>query len=317
MTAVASNTAGLVVTALPSQVNHVGFEIDLVTDEATGQVPAMVAPIDFSLIQLENHSPTVGALLDMQIELTAGSGAGQVRTISSYDSGTFVATVSEEWDILPDIDTEYTLTRTQTRVIESYDEVSTTVTVDSAWTNMLDGSLPNNASQYVIHAAGSMTETGTSEAPLGESNSANTMYLAATANSSDQAYAGLTIEITGGTGLGETNVVYSYDGSNRLATVMTPWGVTPDATSTYEVQLGRARLPLQSADSNSAYWGMQLEVTGGTGAGQVRTISHYDGASKVVTVSESWITQPDETSQFQITTTELSSSGQPGTQIDE
>lgn len=316
VTAVALNTVGLLATALPSQVNHVGFEIDLVTDEASGLVSSMVTPIDFTKIQLEDHSPSVGALLGMQIELTSGSGAGQVRTISGYDQISFIATVSEEWLTPPDVSTGYTLTRTQTRLIQSYDEVTTTVTVDSNWSNMLDGSLPNNASQYVIHAAGNMTETGTSEVPLGESNSVNTMYLAAAANPADQAYAGLTIEITGGTGLGETNVVYGYDGSNRLATVMAPWGVTPDATSTYEVQLGRARLPLQSADSNSAYWGLQLEITEGAGAGQVRTISHYDGASKVVTVSEGWVTQPDETSQFQIATTELSASGQPGTQID-
>ncbi|MDE0734982.1 MAG: hypothetical protein OSB47_04110, partial [Pirellulaceae bacterium] len=314
VTAVTSNTVGLLSTAIPSQVNHVGFEVDLVTEEATGQVSSMVTPIDFTKIQLEDHSPVDPLqLLDMQIELTAGPGAGQSAIITDYDEISFIATVGEAWLTPPSAGTEYTLTRTQTRLIESYDEVTTIATVDSNWTVMLDGALPNMASQYVIHAAGNMTETGTSDVPIGESNTANRMYLATTANPADQAYAGLTIEITGGTGLGETNLIYGYDGSNRLATVMTPWGVTPDATSTYEIQFGRARLPIQSAKSNSAYWGLQLEITSGTGAGQVRTISHYDGSSKVATVSESWVTQPDATSQFQVATTALSASGQPGT----
>ncbi|HIA17934.1 MAG TPA: hypothetical protein EYN70_00675, partial [Planctomycetaceae bacterium] len=291
-----------------------GFEVELVTEEATGTVPSQL--IDFDLIILQAHSPVdPNSLVGMTVALTAGSGAGQSRTIVTYDDMTQTATVDQPWQTLPDTDTDYSLTRSQTRVIESYDESTTTATVDVAWTLMIDGTIPNTGSLYTIQAAANITETGTSEIPFGESNSANKMYLAATASSSYEAYTGLTIEITGGTGVGQTSAIYSYDGSNRLATLLTPWTVVPDATSIYQFQMGRARLPILSPASNSAYWGFQLEITAGTGAGQVRTISHYDGASKVATLSETWTTQPDETSQFQIATSDVSTTGQPGTQI--
>ncbi|MFA7174717.1 MAG: hypothetical protein WC340_15145 [Kiritimatiellia bacterium] len=45
-----------------------------------------------------------------------------------------------------------------------------------------------------------------------------------------------------------------------------------------------------------------ITITGGTGSGQVRFISGYDGTSKIVTVSEPWDTVPDVTSTYSIGT---------------
>ena len=314
VTSMASDALGLVAETLDSQVNHLGFEVDLVTVEATGTVPTQV--IDFNVVVLEDHSPVdPNSLVGMTVDLTAGSGEGQSRSIVSYNAMTKEATVDSPWQSLPDTDTEYSLSRTQTRFIESYDATTTTATVDAPWTLMIDGAIPNTNSLYTIRSAANVTETGFSEIPLGESNSANKLYLAATASSSYEAYTGLTIEIVNGTGQGQTSEIYSYDGSNRLATLLTPWTVIPDATSEYQFQMGRARLPVTAPASDSAYWGYELEVTAGTGVGQVRTISHYDGASKVATVSEAWTDTPDETSEFEITSTKVGTTGEPGTQI--
>ena len=56
------------------------------------------------------------------------------------------------------------------------------------------------------------------------------------------------------------------------------------------------------------YNGMAIEILSGTGAGQIRYISDYVGATKVATVSSNWTTNPDATSVFTIYGKSLSAS---------
>lgn len=51
---------------------------------------------------------------------------------------------------------------------------------------------------------------------------------------------------------------------------------------------------------DSFYNEASIFITAGTGAGQVRVIESYVGATKVATVSDAWVTNPDATSQFVI-----------------
>ncbi len=51
----------------------------------------------------------------------------------------------------------------------------------------------------------------------------------------DNAYSGMTIQITGGTGQGQSRRILTYNGSTFIATVATPWATAPDATSTYTI----------------------------------------------------------------------------------
>jgi hypothetical protein len=44
-----------------------------------------------------------------------------------------------------------------------------------------------------------------------------------------------------------------------------------------------------------------ISIVNGTGAGQFRRIVAYDGETKIATVATAWATNPDETSEFQIT----------------
>jgi hypothetical protein len=44
--------------------------------------------------------------------------------------------------------------------------------------------------------------------------------------------------------------------------------------------------------------GTQIEITEGTGAGQIRTISDYVGLTRVATISSAWSTVPDTTSKY-------------------
>ena len=50
---------------------------------------------------------------------------------------------------------------------------------------------------------------------------------------------------------------------------------------------------------NDTYNGMIIDIVSGTGSGQTKTISDYDGASRVATVT-TWTTNPDNTSGFEI-----------------
>ena len=48
------------------------------------------------------------------------------------------------------------------------------------------------------------------------------------------------------------------------------------------------------------YREMQVTITGGTGVGQTKTITNYNGATKVATVDTNWSTVPDNTSTYNI-----------------
>jgi hypothetical protein len=51
-------------------------------------------------------------------------------------------------------------------------------------------------------------------------------------------------------------------------------------------------LPAGASADNDIYNGATITLTGGTGSGQTRIISDYDGGTKIATVSTAWTTQP-------------------------
>lgn len=59
-------------------------------------------------------------------------------------------------------------------------------------------------------------------------------------------------------------------------------------------------LDAAASENDNAYKGMTVEITAGTGSGQVRTISSYIGSTKVATTTESWSVNPNATSEFRI-----------------
>lgn len=63
---------------------------------------------------------------------------------------------------------------------------------------------------------------------------------------------------------------------------------------------GTITLSATSDGNNDFYNNATIDITGGTGAGQSRTISDYTGTTKVATVDSNWDTTPDSTSQYKI-----------------
>lgn len=79
--------------------------------------------------------------------------------------------------------------------------------------------------------------------------------------------------------------------------------VKPRAIRESTAQAGAAgsiTLDAAASATDNLYRGELIWITGGTGAGQVRVCSGYTGASKVATVDENWITNPDNTSTFAV-----------------
>lgn len=59
-------------------------------------------------------------------------------------------------------------------------------------------------------------------------------------------------------------------------------------------------LAADESSQNQQFRDSLIEIHSGTGAGQSRIITDYNGSTKVATVDEAWITNPDATSKYQI-----------------
>ena len=59
-----------------------------------------------------------------------------------------------------------------------------------------------------------------------------------------------------------------------------------------------------ASSTTDFYVGAQVKIDSGTGVGQTRTITAYNGTSKVATVDRNWATNPDNTSVFTVLSTD-------------
>jgi predicted acyltransferase (DUF342 family) len=219
----------------------------------------------------------------MNITITSGTGSGQNKTISDYVGATKVVTVSSLWTIIPDATSIYTIT------------------------------------QIIIHDSGTVKVN----------DYVNTMKLGSSGNETDDIYNTYILELTGGTGSGQTRTITDYIGNTKIVYVDSIWAIIPDGTTTYDIKEtvshnGTAQTGNTSTitlDNNGTpstsitddfYNGMSIDIIGGTGSGQNRTISDYGGINKLVTVSSVWTTVPDATSIYIITQVITHTSGTAG-----
>ena len=155
----------------------------------------------------------------------------------------------------------------------------------------------------------------TSDYAQGSGIGNNQIQLAESASSLGGAYDPSMISITTGSGIGQTRLIYQYDGSTKTATVDRNWKVNPDATSKYiihahpgreHVNEGLARggtthtitLNTLASSIDDNYIRQRIFIKSGFGEDQVRTVIAYDGTTKVATVDEDWNVIPDNTSGY-------------------
>ncbi len=79
--------------------------------------------------------------------------------------------------------------------------------------------------------------------------------------------------------------------------------IGPEADRTIVVSSTSNTVTLNPVESavNDLYNTYQIGIVSGTGIGQRRTISDYDGGTRVATLTTNWDTQPDTTSYYEIT----------------
>lgn len=88
--------------------------------------------------------------------------------------------------------------------------------------------------------AGNITLTASQTAVTGTAqtgSTSTTIKLAAAASATIDFYKGMTVEITGGTGVGQYAIITAYNGTTKVATVDSIWSTTPSNTSTYSIQI--------------------------------------------------------------------------------
>jgi len=127
-----------------------------------------------------------------------------------------------------------------------------------------------------------MAETTTSSAVTGTATagSAGSITLAAGASATDDAYVGMIISITSGTGSGSSGVITDYVGSTKVATVQaTTASFTPGASSAYSIAANVGYKPVSSSfDSVTIYYNNDGVLHKATGCRGTFSLSAEVGA---------------------------------------
>ena len=150
-----------------------------------------------------------------------------------------------------------------------------------------------------------------------QAGAAHSITLAAAETAGDHILNRNLIVILAGTGVGQTRTIVDYASSSKIAVVDRDWITNPDNTSEYTVipddtplvanhgvaTAGTSTtitIATTASAINSTYANSIIQIMAGTGAGQSQLIDSYNGATKVVTVCDTWTTTPDNTSVYVI-----------------
>jgi hypothetical protein len=254
---------------------------------------------------------TVLCLAGYSIRLTGGTGAGQIRKISSNTIGAnAVFTVAEAWTTTPDATTTYELRTGRFYVLGAgtlasgsfrYYDVAT-----GAWTTLTQTGLSATWGTEGYLIAPRPVEEKVQATGTATAGTSSTITLS-TATWTASAFVGFLVEITAGTGVGQIRPITAN--TDTQITVGFNWTTTPDTTSVFEVRrqgvaAGVATSATSTTLSNagkswtSSQWvNAQVRIVAGTGAGQVRAITA--NTSTQLTVA-TWTVTPDTTSVYVI-----------------
>lgn len=171
----------------------------------------------------------------------------------------------------------------------------------------------NNSVGKQIRQGGGGAPTSVLSGTVQTGSTANTIKLSAAASATNNAYVGNIVTLDGGTpagALGQTRTIIAYNGTTKVATVDSNWIVTPTSSTTFSVYAsanaitanegtaqggGPSSITLATTASGvDSYYANNSFVTilSGTGAGQTKTITAYNGTSKVATVDSAWSVEP-------------------------
>lgn len=90
---------------------------------------------------------------------------------------------------------------------------------------------------------------------VAQAGDADEITLAAGASASNDAYLGMPVEITSGTGNGQERTIIDYNGTTKVAKVDRAWAVEPDNTSNYSIGACAVYAPVtDSFESGTGYF---------------------------------------------------------------
>lgn len=165
---------------------------------------------------------------------------------------------------------------------------------------------PSNSFTFAFSGTPFVQVTGT----IDESSPTSLTLGGGFASAVDRAYDDTFLQLTTGDAEGTVVHVTSYDGTTKKATVEPALESLPSSSSGFAIYgLSGAvqasgttstavALDGEASSTDDAYNDMTIEITEGTGVGQVRTVSDYVGSTKVATVSSAFATAPDDTSRY-------------------
>lgn len=202
------------------------FNGTLVVDSQTAQAGSNSTATTRPTITLHaGASATPDAYRNMHIKIVSGTGAGQVRTISLYDGTSKVATVGDDWDVVPDDTSVFSIAEAQTRALNANGPHQNFTLRDLTIRNTLNTSAAKiTGHRYFFR-----------ETAQGGADQSITLHTGA--SDTDGAYVGAIVMIKSGTGAGQWRWVVGYDGISRVATVDSEWIENPDATSVFGLWL--------------------------------------------------------------------------------
>ncbi len=182
----------------------------------------------------------------------------------------------------------YTVTASETEkfVVNDWIPVKTISTNDGSAQYIVQTAAVNGSIAHIrITSKGSgYTNTRTGTATAGTPSN---ITLEAGASATDNIYNGSIIYITGGTGVGQIRDILAYNGTSKLVTVSTTWGVTPNNTSQYSilpkitiagsgsgavaipVVVGGEIVDVAMSNQGSGYTNATATIAGGGGSGCV------------------------------------------------
>lgn len=223
-----------------------------------------------------NSTTQLTAGITLSVDFDSVTGLNQVRVVASGGNGYLTAT--------------------------NYDLVITTGTVNSvSAVGYVVGSfsIENRSAVMPTTAARTLDVSATGEAGVDWANVGSpttALGLTGTTISTSQVAASVTGNV-GGNVTGSVGSVASGGITNASLAVDT--GFKSIRSNTAQAgAAGTVTLDASSSATDSFYVDAVVVLTGGTGAGQVRLISAYVGATKVASVTPNWTTNPDNTSTF-------------------
>lgn len=145
-----------------------------------------------------------------------------------------------------------------------------------------------------------------------QSGTTTSITLDASASAVDDTYNNLVIEITDGTGVGQTSLISDYNGTTKVATVT--FGLAPDSTSKFTIHINSGicqeqdqttkyrtiKLASTASSFDNFYNGAYFRCIGGLNKGQYALITDYDGTTKVATINRTIDNLVDSTTLYAI-----------------